>query len=171
MRAAAVSHKACDARGAKQRACAQGQARHIAPHDAACALRTRPACGAPSPACRCARATQALANQPPGTFICRFSMSQPGALVLSCKMLPDSCACADQDGLVHAIIQVPIAPRACARGTRPPPACRARPHAAPLPASRGRATLPRVRARTVPCCAVLAWHLKRGPRTAAPLRR
>jgi hypothetical protein len=33
-----------------------------------------------------ARATQALAGQPLGTFVCRFSMNQGGVLVLSCKV-------------------------------------------------------------------------------------
>ena len=32
------------------------------------------------------RAITALAAQPVGTFICRFSMNQPGCLVLSCKV-------------------------------------------------------------------------------------
>mmetsp|Transcript_19110 Transcript_19110/g.49641 ORF Transcript_19110/g.49641 Transcript_19110/m.49641 type:complete len:957 (-) Transcript_19110:1046-3916(-) len=50
---------------------------------------------------------QALVNQPSGTFICRFSMSQPGCLVLSCKMAgPEHDNRADMDGLVHAIIHV-----------------------------------------------------------------
>lgn len=34
------------------------------------------------------RAISALAAQPVGTFICRFSMNQPGCLVLSCKVRP-----------------------------------------------------------------------------------
>lgn len=34
------------------------------------------------------RAIGALAAQPVGTFICRFSMNQPGCLVLSCKVRP-----------------------------------------------------------------------------------
>lgn len=36
------------------------------------------------------RAIGALAAQPVGTFICRFSMNQPGCLVLSCKVPPAS---------------------------------------------------------------------------------
>lgn len=32
------------------------------------------------------KATAALANQPLGTFICRFSMNRSGCLVLSCKV-------------------------------------------------------------------------------------
>lgn len=48
---------------------------------------------------------QALANEPAGTFICRFSMSQPGCLVLSCKTAPGHPK-ADADNLIHAIIRV-----------------------------------------------------------------
>eukprot|EP00201_Polytomella_parva_P015858 CAMPEP_0175065646 /NCGR_PEP_ID=MMETSP0052_2-20121109/16053_1 /TAXON_ID=51329 ORGANISM="Polytomella parva, Strain SAG 63-3" /NCGR_SAMPLE_ID=MMETSP0052_2 /ASSEMBLY_ACC=CAM_ASM_000194 /LENGTH=264 /DNA_ID=CAMNT_0016332229 /DNA_START=136 /DNA_END=926 /DNA_ORIENTATION=+ len=47
----------------------------------------------------------ALVNEPNGTFICRFSMSQPGCLVLSCKVgkfHPRS----DSEGLLHAIIRI-----------------------------------------------------------------
>lgn len=36
------------------------------------------------------RAITALGGQPVGTFICRFSMNQPGCLVLSCKVRPHS---------------------------------------------------------------------------------
>ena len=32
------------------------------------------------------RAVRALAGQPPGTFLCRFSLSQPGNFVLVCKV-------------------------------------------------------------------------------------
>ncbi len=46
---------------------------------------------------------QALARFPAGTFLCRFSMSQPGALVLSCKVA--SSAGVDDD-VLHAIIKV-----------------------------------------------------------------
>jgi len=35
-----------------------------------------------------ATAIAALAAEPPGTFICRFSMNQIGCLVLSCKARP-----------------------------------------------------------------------------------
>lgn len=48
---------------------------------------------------------QALSNEPAGTFICRFSMSQPGCLVLTCKTVPGH-ACSDKDNLLHAIIKV-----------------------------------------------------------------
>lgn len=48
---------------------------------------------------------QALASEPPGTFICRFSMSQPGSLVLTCKVTQGHPN-ADGDGLVHAIIKI-----------------------------------------------------------------
>jgi hypothetical protein len=46
----------------------------------------------------------ALRNEPAGTFICRFSMSQPGCLVLTCKAPGHPNA--DADGLVHAIIRI-----------------------------------------------------------------
>jgi len=39
-----------------------------------------------------------------GTFICRFSMSQPGCLVLSCRVAAGHPN-ADGDGLLHAIIK------------------------------------------------------------------
>jgi hypothetical protein len=48
---------------------------------------------------------QALSLEPVGTFICRFSMSQPGCLVLSCRVL-ESHPNADGDGLLHAIIKL-----------------------------------------------------------------
>lgn len=48
---------------------------------------------------------QALAHEPAGTFVCRFSMSQPGCLVLTCKT-GHSHPNADSDGLVHAILKV-----------------------------------------------------------------
>jgi hypothetical protein len=48
---------------------------------------------------------QALSLEPVGTFICRFSMSQPGCLVLSCRV-PESHPNADGDGLLHAIIKL-----------------------------------------------------------------
>lgn len=51
---------------------------------------------------RC-RTSQALAREPPGTFICRLSWSEPGSLVLTCKVSPGNQA-ADGDGLVHVII-------------------------------------------------------------------
>ena len=35
-------------------------------------------------------AIAALASEPPGTFICRFSMNQIGCLVLSCKVCVSS---------------------------------------------------------------------------------
>ncbi|KAG2446074.1 hypothetical protein HXX76_000674 [Chlamydomonas incerta] len=47
----------------------------------------------------------ALVNEPAGTFICRFSMSQPGCLVLTCKVGPTHPR-ADAMGLVHAIIKI-----------------------------------------------------------------
>lgn len=47
----------------------------------------------------------ALAKEPAGTFICRFSLSQPGCLVLSTKV-PPGCQSADHDNLLHAIINV-----------------------------------------------------------------
>lgn len=50
------------------------------------------------------RALHALARQPAGTFVCRFSMSQPGCLVLTCKVIPGTPN-ADNDNLIHAIIQ------------------------------------------------------------------
>jgi hypothetical protein len=46
----------------------------------------------------------ALRSEPAGTFICRFSMSQPGCLVLTCKAPGHPNA--DGDGLVHAIIRI-----------------------------------------------------------------
>ncbi|GBF88728.1 hypothetical protein Rsub_01629 [Raphidocelis subcapitata] len=46
----------------------------------------------------------ALRSEPSGTFICRFSMSQPGCLVLSTKAPAHPNA--DADGLVHAIIRI-----------------------------------------------------------------
>lgn len=48
---------------------------------------------------------QALAQEPPGTFICRLSWTVPGSLVLSCKVRPETPK-ADSDGLVHAIIKI-----------------------------------------------------------------
>lgn len=45
----------------------------------------------------------ALASEPVGTFVCRFSMSQPGCLVLSCKVLPQG---PEQEDLLHAIIKI-----------------------------------------------------------------
>jgi len=45
-----------------------------------------------------------LRAEPPGTFICRFSMSQLGCLVLTCKAPGHPNA--DGDGLVHAIIRI-----------------------------------------------------------------
>ncbi|KAJ9522360.1 hypothetical protein QJQ45_008167 [Haematococcus lacustris] len=45
----------------------------------------------------------ALASEPVGTFVCRFSMSQPGCLVLSCKVLPQG---PEHEDLLHAIIKV-----------------------------------------------------------------
>ncbi|GIL47568.1 hypothetical protein Vafri_4360 [Volvox africanus] len=47
----------------------------------------------------------ALANEPAGTFICRFSMSQPGCLVLTCKVGTVHPR-ADSMGLIHAIIKI-----------------------------------------------------------------
>ncbi|GLC44187.1 hypothetical protein PLESTM_001565000 [Pleodorina starrii] len=47
----------------------------------------------------------ALANEPAGTFICRFSMSQPGCLVLTCKVSTVHPR-ADAMGLIHAIIKI-----------------------------------------------------------------
>eukprot|EP00798_Chlamydomonas_sp_ICE-L_P031814 gene31814-7016_t len=47
----------------------------------------------------------ALSKEPAGTFVCRFSMSQPGCLVLSCKTIPNHPK-ADMDDLIHAIIKV-----------------------------------------------------------------
>lgn len=46
---------------------------------------------------------QALAREPAGTFIIRFSMSQPGCLVLSCKVTQGHPN-ADEHGLIHAIL-------------------------------------------------------------------
>jgi len=56
----------------------------------------------------CLRTTQALQQEPVGTFVCRFSMSQPGCLVLSCKV-GSLDARSEAGDVVHAIIQV----RAC----------------------------------------------------------
>ncbi len=47
----------------------------------------------------------ALANEPCGTFVCRFSMSQSGCLVLTCKV-GEGHPQADANGLLHAIIRV-----------------------------------------------------------------
>ena len=47
----------------------------------------------------------ALAKEPPGTFICRFSMSQPGCLVLSCKTAPELGG-GDENNLLHAILRI-----------------------------------------------------------------
>lgn len=46
---------------------------------------------------------QALVPEPPGTFVLRFSMSQPGCLVLSARVAPGHPN-ADGDGLLHALI-------------------------------------------------------------------
>lgn len=46
-------------------------------------------------------AASALRSEPPGTFVVRFSLSQPGSLVITCKA--PRHAAADGDGLVHAI--------------------------------------------------------------------
>lgn len=48
---------------------------------------------------------QALCAEPAGTFICRFSMSQPGCLVLSCKVALGHPK-ADDSGVIQAIIKV-----------------------------------------------------------------
>ena len=48
---------------------------------------------------------QALAAEPPGTFIVRFSLSQPGCLVLTCKTTPESGQ-GDASDLIHAIIKI-----------------------------------------------------------------
>jgi hypothetical protein len=50
----------------------------------------------------------ALANEPAGTFVCRFSMSQPGCLVLSVKAAAGHPK-ADANNLIHAIIRVRLA--------------------------------------------------------------
>eukprot|EP00798_Chlamydomonas_sp_ICE-L_P011688 gene11688-34411_t len=47
----------------------------------------------------------ALSKEPAGTFVCRFSMSQPGCLVLSCKTVANHPK-ADLDDLIHAIIKL-----------------------------------------------------------------
>ena len=47
----------------------------------------------------------ALASEPTGTFVCRFSMSQPGCLVLSVKAAAGHPK-ADANNLIHAIIRV-----------------------------------------------------------------
>lgn len=47
----------------------------------------------------------ALAKEPAGTFICRLSLSQPGCLVLTCKVQRDH-PMADKNNLLHAIINV-----------------------------------------------------------------
>ncbi len=49
--------------------------------------------------------SQALSMEPAGTFIVRFSMSQPGCLVLTCKTMPGH-PLIDKDNLLHAIIKV-----------------------------------------------------------------
>ncbi|CAD7697834.1 unnamed protein product [Ostreobium quekettii] len=51
------------------------------------------------------RTAQALAREPPGTFICRLSWSEPGSLVLTCKVAPGTPA-ADGEGLLHVIIGI-----------------------------------------------------------------
>jgi len=48
---------------------------------------------------------QALTSEPAGTFLCRFSMSQPGCLVLSCKTVAGHPK-AEADDLIHAIINI-----------------------------------------------------------------
>lgn len=53
---------------------------------------------------RC-RTSQALAREPAGTFICRLSWSEPGSLVLTCKV-PEGHPAADVEGLVHVIIAI-----------------------------------------------------------------
>ncbi|KAI8474663.1 MAG: hypothetical protein J3K34DRAFT_366046, partial [Monoraphidium minutum] len=45
----------------------------------------------------------ALRSEPAGTFVCRFSMSQPGCLVLTLKAPGHRSA--DDDGLVHALLR------------------------------------------------------------------
>ncbi|GAX73388.1 hypothetical protein CEUSTIGMA_g841.t1 [Chlamydomonas eustigma] len=49
-------------------------------------------------------ATKALSNQPLGTFICRFSITQPGCLVLSCKTCEDMGTSPEE--VMHAIIEI-----------------------------------------------------------------
>lgn len=44
-----------------------------------------------------------LRGQPPGTFICRVSFSQPGSLIVSCR-LPETHSQADGDGMVHMTV-------------------------------------------------------------------
>ena len=48
---------------------------------------------------------QALSTEPTGTFICRFSMSQPGCLVLACKIASQRSQ-DDSDNLIHAILKI-----------------------------------------------------------------
>lgn len=44
-----------------------------------------------------------LHQQPPGTFICRLSLGQPGSLIISCKV-PEVHPHAGTDGVTHAVI-------------------------------------------------------------------
>lgn len=48
----------------------------------------------------------ALRNQPPGTFICRVSLTQPGSLVISCRVPPSLASPDDSsgDGVVHLMV-------------------------------------------------------------------
>ncbi len=64
------------------------------------------------------RRAQALSQHQPGTFICRFSLSQPGSLVISCKATSTTPG-VDADDLLHAIVKV----RACAAAAAAAAAC------------------------------------------------
>jgi hypothetical protein len=44
-----------------------------------------------------------LRDQPHGTFVCRVSFSQPGSLIVSCR-LPTAHSQADGDGMLHLVV-------------------------------------------------------------------
>jgi hypothetical protein len=54
-----------------------------------------------------AAAAAALRAHPPGTFVCRLSLSQPGALVVTCR-LPAMHPHAGAEELAHVVLGAPL---------------------------------------------------------------
>jgi hypothetical protein len=55
------------------------------------------------PAVGRAAVAAALRPQPPGTFLCRVSLGQPGSLIVSCRAAAEHPQ-ADADGVVHVAV-------------------------------------------------------------------
>jgi len=64
---------------------------------------THPATPIAGLSCTRAAAVEALRPHPPGTFICRLSFSQPGALIIS-RRLPRAHPHATSDGVSHVAL-------------------------------------------------------------------